>query len=65
MKLVISDMSCQHCVTRISDALKGVAGVDTVNITLSDKLVEVTGSAAQSAILDAIKGAGYSPSVVD
>jgi len=63
MKIEVPDMSCQHCVKRISVALEKVAGAGPVSVSLEDKLVDVTGTAALEDVMAAIKGAGYSPSV--
>jgi copper chaperone len=63
MKIEVPDMSCQHCVKRITAALEKVGGVGPINISLEDKLVDVSGTASLDDVMAAIKGAGYSPSV--
>ena len=40
-------------------ALKAVAGVETVDISLEDKTATVTGSADASALRQAVTDAGY------
>jgi Cu2+-exporting ATPase len=52
-------MSCEHCVRRISSAVKAVANVENVTIDLAGKTVEVTGSAPSADVIKAIEGAGY------
>lgn len=59
MTFTVSEMSCNHCVNRISKALKAVPGVEKVSIDLPSKKVEVEGPAAAEAVLQAIRGAGY------
>ncbi|HSV98437.1 MAG TPA: heavy-metal-associated domain-containing protein [Spirochaetota bacterium] len=59
MKFLVKDMSCHHCVGRINDALYRLDGVDGVKIDLEHKLVEVSGRASVDAVIDVIKGAGY------
>lgn len=59
MKFIVSDMSCQHCVRRITEAVGRVSGVTNVSIDLDRKLVEVNGTADTGAVINAIKSAGY------
>jgi copper chaperone len=63
MKIEVHDMSCQHCVKRITSAVEKVEGVGTINISLQDKLVDISGTAPLDDVIAAIKGAGYTPSV--
>ncbi len=63
MKLIVQDMSCQHCVKRINDALRGLDGVEEVVIDLEQKLVEVSGTAGVDTVINVIKGAGYTARV--
>jgi copper chaperone len=57
--LVISGMSCQHCVRAVSDALRGVAGVDGVEVDLETGRARVDGQADIDALIDAVVAAGY------
>ncbi|MBP7602354.1 MAG: heavy-metal-associated domain-containing protein [Spirochaetes bacterium] len=59
MKFIVGDMSCQHCVRRITEAVGRVSGVTNVSIDLERKLVEVNGTADTGAVINAIKSAGY------
>ncbi len=59
MTFTVSDMSCHHCVKKINAALSTVAGVEKVSVDLSSKKVEVEGPADAKAVLQAIRGAGY------
>jgi copper chaperone len=57
--LVISGMSCQHCVRAVSDALRGVAGVDGVEVDLEAGRARVDGQADIDALIGAVVAAGY------
>jgi copper chaperone CopZ len=46
-------MSCEHCRTAVTQELKGVAGVGSVDVDLDAKLVRVSGSALDDAALRA------------
>ena len=59
MVLKIEGMMCGHCKARVEKALKAVAGVETVDISLEDKTATVTGSANASALRQAVTDAGY------
>ena len=59
MVLKIEGMMCGHCKARAEKALKAVAGVETVDISLEDKTATVTGSADASALRQAVTDAGY------
>jgi copper chaperone CopZ len=56
---LVPDVSCRHCKTAIESAVASVAGVDGVDVSIDEKLVTVTGGAADDAIRAAIEGAGY------
>lgn len=60
-QLRVADMSCQHCVHAISQAVQAVAGVSKVEISLDDKSVRVEHSdeVQLSTLIEAIKDAGY------
>jgi uncharacterized membrane protein YraQ (UPF0718 family)/copper chaperone CopZ len=64
MLISVPDMSCEHCVRTLDSAIRGVAGVNNVNIDLKTKLIEVFGRADQSNIFSAVQDAGYKPSKV-
>ena len=53
-------MSCEHCEKALRDEISDVAGVDSVEIELATKRVEVRGAALDDgAIRAAIEEAGY------
>ena len=57
---VVSDMTCQHCVNTIENALKPIQGIKRINISLYDKLVQIDGEYDESSVITAIQKAGYS-----
>lgn len=63
MTFTVGDMSCSHCVHRISTALKAVPGVEKLSIDLPAKKLEVEGPASAEAIVQAIREAGYTASL--
>jgi len=58
----VNDMSCGHCVSSITQAVKGADKDATVSIDLARHRVEIEprGASAQT-LSDAIKDAGYTP----
>lgn len=57
--LKIEGMMCMHCVSHVDAALKGVPGVERVEVSLEDKHAKVSGSADVEALKSAVVGAGY------
>lgn len=57
--IIISGMSCQHCVRAASAALECVAGVDAVEIDLQSGRARVDGQADAADLIAAIVAAGY------
>ena len=56
----VPGVHCAHCETAIRQEVGGVAGVDGVTVDLERKLVTVTGSGFDDALVrDAIDEAGY------
>ena len=61
----VKDMTCGHCVSAITQALKAVDGRADVTIDLTRHRVEITAATASAAALgDAIREAGYTPEAV-
>lgn len=61
----VNDMTCGHCVSTITKALKAVDKDAEVQIDLANHLVQVDPASADAGELaDAIKEAGYSPVAV-
>lgn len=57
----VEDMTCGHCVSRVTKAVKAVDFEAQVDISLRDKRVNVRSGAAQDRIAEAIQEAGYTP----
>jgi copper chaperone len=57
----VEDMTCGHCVGRVTKAVKAVDPEAHVDISLRDKRVNVRSGAAQKALAEAIQHAGYTP----
>lgn len=59
--LVVSGMSCGHCVQSISDELRGVDGVTAVEVDLQTGRVTVgsTGELPEPEVRAAVENAGY------
>ena len=57
----IDDMTCGHCVSRVTKAVKAVDSQAEVDISLRDKRVNVRSGAGQDEIAQAIHEAGYTP----
>lgn len=62
LKFNVDDMSCNHCVASITNALKAAAPGATVHIDLDARRVDVDGAANPDAVLNAITGAGFTAS---
>ncbi|NQV17462.1 MAG: SO_0444 family Cu/Zn efflux transporter [Armatimonadetes bacterium] len=56
----VQDMTCQHCVNTIENALKPIQGIEKINISLHDKLVQIDGEYDENSVITAIQKAGYS-----
>jgi len=57
MVFVVPDMSCEHCVRRITQVLNN-AGYEDVEVLLSEKLVKVTTDKPEE-VMEILEGAGY------
>jgi copper chaperone len=59
LKLTVPDMSCGHCVSAVTKALKGVDAAAEVAVDLDTKLVTVRSDASGEALAAALSKAGY------
>lgn len=59
MKLIVSDMSCQHCVKSITNQIISQDASATVNIDLEKKIVDVQSKLDQDKIIALIQDAGF------
>jgi copper chaperone len=57
----VPDMTCGHCVSTVTKAVKGVDSRASVEISLAEKRVTVRSSLSEQEIAEAIKDAGYTP----
>lgn len=56
----VTGMTCQHCVTSVTNELTSVSGVDSVKVDLANGVVTVSGTALEeNALVSAIAEAGY------
>jgi copper chaperone len=60
LTLAVEGMSCGHCKLAITDHVERVAGVESVEVDLDAKRVEVRGTDVdEAAVVSAIDEAGY------
>lgn len=61
--LNIEGMTCDHCVRAVTEALEGVTGVSTADVSLEQKRAVVTGESVNTdALVAAIVEEGYEAS---
>ncbi len=58
----VTGMSCAACSARVEKAVKGVEGVTSCSVNLLTNSMGVEGTASESAIIEAVKNAGYGAS---
>jgi copper chaperone CopZ len=58
MNLAITGMHCQACVRRVQKALDGVEGAKVEKVEVGSAVVAVD-AARETAVLDAVRKAGY------
>ena len=58
-RLTLDNMSCDHCVRRVSKALGAVPGVRVGDVGVGSATVDATDDAALAAALAAVTDAGY------
>ena len=56
----VQDMTCKHCVNTIETTLKNIQGIEKINISLKDKLVQIDGEYDENKMINAIQKSGYS-----
>lgn len=57
--VIITGMTCSHCVRAVFTALAGVTGVTRADVSLGRAVIEHDGTASREAIAEAISIAGY------
>lgn len=55
----IEGMNCSHCKASVEKAIKGVEGVDSVEVDLSSGLATVSGDMEDDKISEAVRLAGF------
>ena len=61
IELKVSDMTCGHCVGRVTQAVKEVDGAAQIDVDLAQKSVRITSSHAAGEFEASIREAGYTP----
>jgi len=61
IELKVNDMTCGHCVGRVTQAVKDIDGAAQVDINLERKSVHIDSSHAAGEFEAAIRQAGYTP----
>ncbi len=59
LEMTVNGMRCGPCARAVTDAVRGIDPVATVDIDLDSKLVSIDSDADISRIRAAIEGAGY------
>ncbi len=59
VELEIEGMTCASCVARVEKALKSVPGVTSAAVNLATERATITGSAGETALMAAVRDAGY------
>lgn len=59
--LQINDMTCGRCASSIARAVAGVDKAARVEVDIPGKTVSIMSSAADGALIEAIREAGYTP----
>lgn len=62
-ELYVPDMTCKHCRMTIENKLRGMAGIKGVLVDLEKKTVGVDGDLTLEEIEEAIREAGYTPTL--
>jgi copper chaperone len=61
IEIKVPDMTCGHCASTITKAVKALDGAAQVDISLPDHLVRVDSKASKEALVHCIAGAGFTP----
>ncbi len=60
LEYVVAGMTCDHCKTAVAEEVGRVEGVDSVDVDLGTKVVQVRGAGvSDDAVREAIREAGY------
>jgi len=61
IELTVKDMTCGHCASTITRAVKDVDAAGQCEVDLATKRVRIASSHAAQEFVDAIQEAGYTP----
>lgn len=61
IELTINDMTCGHCASRVTQAVKSVDDQAKVTVDVANKQVRIEGTGDIDAIAAALTEAGYPP----
>lgn len=61
IELTVNDMTCGHCASRVTQAIKSVDEQAKVSIDVAKKYVRIDGAGDIDAITAALTEAGYPP----
>lgn len=64
-ELLVPDMTCAHCQASIEKAVAGLDPKAKVNVDLSTHRVSIDSAVASDRLLQAIRDAGFEPSLSD
>ena len=59
LQLQVTGMTCEHCVTAVTRAVKAVPSVEGVTVDLEHGAVTVQGTPDETAVREAITEEGY------
>lgn len=59
IELQVNDMTCGHCVSTVTKAVKGLDAAADVKVDLGTKRVSVSGPVSQDDVIAALDEAGY------
>lgn len=64
--LMISGMTCDHCVRHVTNALEEVPGIQSVSVSLADNraVVEAEESVTDEALKEAVEEVGYTVTAI-
>ncbi|AZQ13455.1 heavy-metal-associated domain-containing protein [Halorubrum sp. PV6] len=60
--ITVEGMSCEHCEQSVTEALEGVAGVESATADRESESATVEGDADPAALVSAVTEAGYDAS---
>lgn len=66
MKLLVKDMTCGHCASVITEAIKNLDKAAHIHVDLTSKVVDIdTKKLDDDEVIDAIADEGYEPQLIE